>query len=94
MLQPTSTELIKGLYLPLEYWDLLVASDETRGPRGGTVLSYDTVPRYIYNSLFTALVARAWIGSRGVTTRRLVDLILDRVNARRLVTLAVGTAGP
>jgi hypothetical protein len=89
-LDATSTELIKGLYIPLDYWDVLNASGEVVGPRGGVRLGYDTVRRYLNNSLFVRLVERAWIGSRGVTNADLIKVVRAAVDAGRSVTLAAG----
>ncbi len=44
------------VYLPLEYYDVLAASSEMAGPRGGVVLGADTIKRSVDNALFSALV--------------------------------------
>ena len=62
--EPMSQSMTKGMYLPLDYWDVLAASSELSGPRGGIVVSYDTVPRYLTNDAFVELVEDGWIGSR------------------------------
>jgi hypothetical protein len=87
----TSTELVKGLYIPLDYWDVLNASRDVVGPRGGIRLGYETVRRYLNNSLFIALVERAWVGSRGVTTSDIINVVRKGADAGRSVTLAVGS---
>ena len=81
-------DLVSGMYLPLDYYDVLAASPEVRGPRGGIVFSYDTVDRYINNDLFVSLVRGAWIGSRGATTTELEALVLSGLDAGRSVTVA------
>jgi len=81
-------ELVGGMYLPLSYWDLLLASPATEGPRGGRVLSYDTVTRRFDNSLFVELVRGSWIGSRTETTETITDLVLQGLDANRSVTVA------
>jgi len=55
-------QLVTGMYLPLDYYDELVRADEVKGPRGGVVLSYPTVERFLNNDLFVQLVRGAWIG--------------------------------
>jgi hypothetical protein len=77
-------EMIPGIYLPLDYWDLLAASDDTRGPRGGRVFSYETVRRTINNTLFAALVGRAFVGSRGVTSEAIAEVVACRLRRRSL----------
>lgn len=81
-------ELVGGMYLPLSYWDLLVASPVTEGPQGGRVLSYETVTRRFDNSLFVQLVRGSWLGSRAETTETITDLVLQGLDANRSVTVA------
>jgi hypothetical protein len=81
-------DLVSGMYLPLSYWDLLLASPVTEGPRGGRVLSYEAVTRRFDNSLFVDLVRGSWIGSRAETTETITDLVLQGLDASRSVTVA------
>jgi hypothetical protein len=84
-------ELVGGMYLPLDYYDRLVDSKEAKGPRGGVVLSYETVRRRIRNDLFIRLVRDAWVGTRGVTTERLMEAVLAGLAADRSVTIAAAS---
>lgn len=81
-------DLVSGMYLPLDYYDMLAASSEVRGPKGGIVLSYETVDRYLNNDLFVSLVRGAWIGSRGAITRQLEGLVLAGLDGGHSVTIA------
>jgi hypothetical protein len=81
-------ELVTGMYLPLDYYDELVMSDIVRGPRGGVSISYENVDRYMNNDLFVQLVRGAWVGSRGVTTKRLTDLVVAGLDAGHSMTVA------
>jgi hypothetical protein len=84
-------DLVSGMYLPLDYYDVLTSSPDVRGPRGGVVLSYDTVQRHVSNDLFVGLVRGGWIGSRGATSAELEDLVLSGLNAGRSITVAAST---
>ncbi|EHN09766.1 hypothetical protein PAI11_34080 [Patulibacter medicamentivorans] len=84
-------DLVSGMYLPLSYYDALANSNEVAGPRGGAVFSYDTVRRHIDNTLFVSLVRGGWVGSRGATTKRLKDLVLNGLDADRSVTVAAAS---
>lgn len=86
-------DLVSGMYLPLNYYDVLMTSDDVRGPRGGTILSYATVARHISNDLFVGLVRGGWVGSRGATTKRLEELVLTGLDAGRSVTVAAASRG-
>jgi hypothetical protein len=81
-------DLVSGMYLPLRYYDVLATSAQTKGPKGGTVLSFDTVGRHIDNTLFVSLVRGGWIGSRGPASARLTNLVLEGLAAHRSVTVA------
>jgi len=85
---PRSDRLLPGLYLPLEYLDDLLADDCTLTDKGARRLGYGTIDRYLTNSLFVDLVRQGWIGTRGVTTRAVVNLIDVAVGAGRSVLLA------
>jgi hypothetical protein len=89
-----SGELSAGMYLPLDYFDKLVASEQITGPRGGVVVSYDTVGRWLSNSSFISLVERAWVGTRGLTTAQVTEVVEHALAAEHSVVLAVGHAPP
>jgi hypothetical protein len=80
-----SHELIHGMYLPIDYWDVLMASPRVLGPHGGLCVNYDNVGRYLNNTSFIALVSSAWIGSRGVPTARITNIIRASIATRSLV---------
>jgi hypothetical protein len=72
-----SDELIEGMYLPREVIERLIDDPSTKGPRGGTRLTYGNVPRYFTNSTFTSLVGDGWVGSSGVGTDLIQRLIRE-----------------
>ena len=90
-LEHASRELVSGMYLPLDYYDVLVASEETRGPKGGVVIGYDTVRRTVPNDLFIGLVRGGWVASRGAATETLTELVLAGLSSDRSVTFAAST---
>lgn len=85
---PLSTAPIKGMYLPLDYWRLLVASPQVRGPKGGVQITYANSGRYFDNGLFVRLVEDGWIGSPIDKERELSDLIRTGLGAKRSVIYA------
>jgi hypothetical protein len=60
---PDDKGLFKGMYLPLDLWKCLAGDPVTEGPRGGRVLTYRNAGRWLSNSEFITLAARAWIGT-------------------------------
>jgi hypothetical protein len=88
---PTSdTELAEGMYLPLDYLDKLTASGQLAGPRQGVVIRYDNVGRWLNNTAFTMLVERAWVGTRGLTTRQVTKMVEQGLRAGHSVVIAAG----
>jgi hypothetical protein len=49
--QPLESDLVPGMYLPLDYYEQLAESPTTLGPRGGRVITYDNVGRWVSNTL-------------------------------------------
>jgi hypothetical protein len=89
---PTATELIQGLYIPLEYWELLVRSENVKGSRGGVGITRLNIGRHINNTLFTELVQGGWVGSRTHNTNVLNRIIEDCLDSGRSVMLAASQA--
>lgn len=91
---PFSGELAAGMYLPLDYFDKLAEAGRLKGPRGGTVVNYDNVGRWLNNSAFVGLVERAWVGTRGLTSTQLTTVIRRSLAAKHSLILAEGDALP
>lgn len=87
-LEVLSGELIKGLYLPREYMESLLNSTITNGPQGGKLISYENVQRHLSNTDFTSLVQHGWIGTRGLSTLEVTDVIRRSLEAGRAVVFA------
>jgi hypothetical protein len=85
-----STQLTKGMTLPLDLWDSLVAAGELRGPQGGTVLRYDTAGRWLSNTTFIELVGRSWVGTSGISTRRVAAYVKKALGDGYAVMMAAG----
>jgi hypothetical protein len=60
---PDNVALVKGMYLPLDYWHLISEHPCVIGPRGGKQLSYRNVRRYFDNSAFVNIAAGGWVGT-------------------------------
>lgn len=89
---PYSSELIKGMYLPIDYFDVLRGSREMRGRSEGLRVSWDKTSRYMNNTLFTDLVKDGWIGARTVTSDTLTEIIRDSLEGNRSLLLARRTS--
>lgn len=90
---PTSNrapeQLLRGLYLPLDYLKALDASpDHALGKKGGPVLSRETIGRHISNDLFVPLVRGGWIGTYSATSQGLASVVRAQYDAGHSVTVA------
>jgi hypothetical protein len=88
-LAPDSVGLTKGLYLPLGYWRRVEQDGDLRGPRGGSVVSYRNVGRYLDNTSFATMVRDAWIGTAPQKTQILVPLVKKILEEGRAAVIAV-----
>jgi hypothetical protein len=87
-LDPYTTKLLKGMYLPLDLFELLMDSGGMAGTRGGIAFSYENVERRFDNTQFVKLVEAAWIGSHGDVTERLRPAVEFMIETGHSVLLA------
>ncbi|WP_420128158.1 hypothetical protein [Longimicrobium sp.] len=88
VLEPHSTKMIGGMYLPLDYWDVLLESGEVQGPRGGRIVTFENAGRYLTNSHFVDLLQAGWIGSRLEHTEAVTQLVNTAVDGDRSLIVA------
>jgi len=84
--------MVPGMYIPLGLWRRQLRSPETRGPRGGVVMNWDTCTRRFSNSEFTRLLSRGWIGSRPGRSAYLSSVIENVLGSGRMLVLAATSA--
>lgn len=87
-LEVLSEALMPGMYLPREYLIALLEDPEARGERGGRLVSFKNTGRHITNSLFSDLLRDGWIGTRGVSSEKVAEIVRKAVESDRSVTLA------
>lgn len=83
-----STKMIAGMYIPIMLWKTLIESEETTGPKGGKIFSYNNVKRRLNNSEFVNLVQNGWIGSRVRASDTISSIIHDSISRDNSVLLA------
>jgi hypothetical protein len=86
---PDNIGLVKGMYLPLDYWKLIAEHPTLVGPKGGKRLSYRNVRRYFDNSEFVALAAGGWVGTNTHQSSVLEVAIRSTLESGRAVIIAV-----
>lgn len=86
---PDDASLIKGMYLPLDYWRCLERDPIISGPREGKRITFENVGRYFSNTSFADLVAGGWIGTTTNQTSVLEAVIREVLQTGRTVTIAV-----
>ena len=91
---PANAERVPGMYLPSPYIAGLRKSERLAGSQDGTVVNYETVPRYLDYTQFTDLVAGGWIGATGAGTQIVHDVIRQarRRRTRRDLRAFAGNA--
>jgi hypothetical protein len=89
--KPVQSDLVRGMYLPLDYFAHLTASESTLGPRDGRVLTYGNVRRWVNNTLFVELMSGGWIGSKAMQTAWLSETVEAALSAKRSVVVAEET---
>jgi len=87
-LELASTDLIKGMYFPLDYWEELISSDKVKGEKGGVRIVYQESDRHINNTLFIDLIQHGWIGSKLSDTAVITEIIKESLKQGKSVTFA------
>ncbi|MCI0619345.1 hypothetical protein L0244_40770 [bacterium] len=88
ILEPTSADMIPGIYLPLDYWKILVDSSNITGPNEGKRITYENVGRYFNNTFFVELVKTGWIGSMVSAKDVITKIIQESIENKKSVILA------
>ena len=86
---PDDIGLVPGMYLPLDYWKLLVQSPGIAGPRGGLRVTFENAGRHFDNSSFTAIVSKAWVGTTPSQSDVLREAIRQTLETGKAVVIAV-----
>ena len=86
---PDDIGLVPGMYLPLDYWNLLVQSPGIPGPRGGLRVTFENAGRHFDNSSFTTIVSKAWVGTTPSQSDVLKEAIRQTLETGKAVAIAV-----
>jgi hypothetical protein len=86
---PDNVGLVKGMYLPLDYWNLISEHESMKGPKSGKRIAYSNARRYFGNTDFTNIAANAWVGTTIKQSSELTILIRSTLESGRTVVFAV-----
>lgn len=89
VLDPDNVGLLPGMYIPLDCWKLIELDESLVGARGGRMVSYENLDRYLENTTFISLVANGWIGTNINQAEVLAELVRHVLQSGRSLTLAV-----
>lgn len=89
ILNPLSSDMISGMYIPLTYWRVLLESGICVGPRGGIAISYSNIVRRLNNTSFIKLVQDGWIGSTPDISKHIINIIRNLLDLNHSVTIAI-----
>jgi hypothetical protein len=87
-LEVLSDSLLPGMYLPREMVEDLLAGQAAVGPRGGHKITFENAKRHISNTLFADLVRDGWVGTRGVSSDVVGEVVRQALTAGRAVVIA------
>lgn len=80
--------MMEGMYLPLDFVELLLTDGTGGGSRGGAAHGYDNVSRHLTNTQFTQLLGAGWIGTTGVTREQLLGIAKETLSEQRSLVVA------
>lgn len=86
--EPISNKLITGMYLTLDYANFLVGDFGPKGKNGGRLITYNNSPRYLTTTDFINLVNQGLIGTNGLQSDKIQELIKEFYETNRAVIFA------
>ncbi|CAH2900329.1 MAG: hypothetical protein PCALPYG88_4262 [uncultured Paraburkholderia sp.] len=87
-LEVLSEALLPGMYLAREHVQAVLADPAALGPRGGRQITFENTARHLSNTLFAELLRDGWIGTRGVSSAQVADIVGTSLSAGRAVVVA------
>ncbi|WP_343499491.1 hypothetical protein [Achromobacter denitrificans] len=87
-LEVLSEALLPGMYLAREHVQAILADPAAFGPRGGRQITFENTARHLSNTLFAELLRDGWIGTRGVSSAQVADLVGTSLSSGRAVVVA------
>ena len=86
-----NTELVKGRYLPSEYWKYVEQEAALVGARGGRFVTPASIERYLARDVFISLVEHAWVGTTPEQSAILEPIVAEILRSGRPLTVAIKT---
>lgn len=82
----SAPELLPGMYIPRRLMPMMLT--ECPGPHGGRVIRDGPSTRHLTNTSFAQLVRDGWIGTRGISSSAVAEIIKDRLKAGTALVIA------
>lgn len=86
---PDNVGLSTGMYIPLDYIKVLENETCIEGERGGKVISYNNVGRYLDNTGFKTIIEGGWIGTNQNQSLYIERIIKDILENGKTAVLAI-----
>jgi hypothetical protein len=83
-----SDELSPGMYIPREYMNVLLDSENVRGPRNGIQIDPDNVERHLSNTDFVNAINKGWLGTNGTTSEMLEKIVKHYLETGKALIIA------
>lgn len=88
---PDDSGMMPGMYISLDYWNLITVDPTTLGPNDGRIVTYKNVGRYFDNSEFTMLVSKGWVGTTPQQSDLLERVIRETIESGKAVAIGIKT---
>lgn len=85
---PSGGALVTGRYVPIEYHERILENPACIGPKGGRIIKWSNLRRYFGATEFSKLVSDGWIGTCGVGTSVLKEIVDNALNQGKSTILA------
>jgi hypothetical protein len=87
-LRPSSSELIRGMYITRDYMKFLLGPNGPKGKFGGSLIDFNSARRSLSNSEFVQVVSNGWVGMRKLHVKALKDIIHHYYETGRAILVA------
>ncbi|MEI4279016.1 hypothetical protein [Klenkia terrae] len=87
--RPDGNRLAKGMYFPVDLFELVRRDRRVEGSRGGVAIGWHNAMRYLTNGQFVDLVGGSWIGTRGDTSTVVSSLIRNTLENNRGIVVVI-----
>lgn len=87
-LEVLSEGLLPGMYLPRQFVQATLDEPTTLGPQQGRIITFENTGRHMSNTLFAELLRDGWIGTRGIASSQIAEMVKAGLTLGKAVVIA------